>query len=231
MKRTLFALAAVLAGLMAAPAAAQEEPTPAPTNRPPQQVAAEVSYVFDGHASLRAGMKQIYNKKDGTSLYFGEDFAFFHSTCGSAAFCNNVGGHDTDLRLGVQVLPDIFIAAGSGSFAGNGVSLTGLGLGVEKLARGERPFEWTASLFYYPGETGSYACPLKTVPCYATATTTTPEFAVTRYAIGGNVNLQGKPFYVTFGIAGDNGSRTNDPALQPQTFTHNGGYLGLGFRM
>lgn len=228
----LFAMAALLAGLMVAPALAQsDEPTPAPSQRPPQQVGMDVSYVFDGHSSLRAEMKQIYNKKDGTSVYFGEEFGFWHSTCGSAAFCNNVGGHDTDLRLGVQVMPDIFIAAGSGSFAGNGLSLTGLGFGVEKLARGEKPMELTASYFYYPGAVGTYSCPLRTTPCYATPVVTNPEYSVSRYAVGGNYVIQGKPFYVTFGIAGDNATQSNPTTLQPQTFTHNGAYLGLGLRM
>ncbi|MDP9110097.1 MAG: hypothetical protein M3M96_00480, partial [Candidatus Eremiobacteraeota bacterium] len=157
MNRTFFAMATLAVALLAAPAVAQTppspaEPTPGPSSKPSQQVEMSMDYVFDGHASLRAGMKQIYNRKDGGgSVYFGEEFGFFHSTCGSRAFCNNVGGHDSDVRLGFQVAePDIFIAIGSGSFAGNGASFSGLGLGIEKVPRGEKPFEPYGSLFLYP---------------------------------------------------------------------------------
>lgn len=220
--------AALLVGLSVSPALAQSDDQP---KRPAQQVSIEGSYVFDGQSSLRAGMKQIYNKKDGPSVYFGEDFGFFHSTCGSNAFCNNIGGRDSDLRLGVEVMPDTFIALGSGTFAGNGASLTGLGIGLERLARGEKPFEITASLFWYPSENGTYSCPLKTVPCYPFATSTSIEYAVTRYALGGNYAIKDKPLYVTFGFAGDTGTPSVSSAVTPYTFSHSGAYLGLGFRM
>ncbi|MDP9017543.1 MAG: hypothetical protein M3N19_04415, partial [Candidatus Eremiobacteraeota bacterium] len=198
-----------------------------------QQVLADGSYVFDGRSSLRVTMKQIYNRKDGgASVYFGEDYGFFHSTCGSAAFCNNIGGHDTDIRLGVQISEsDIFVAVSSGSFAGNGASLSSIGFGFEKLARGEKPFESTASLFYYPGSSGTYSCPVTTAPCYLTPVGSTLDYKILRYTLGGHMAITGKPFYVNFGIAGDTGSPNVTSTLSPQTFTHSGAYLGLGVKI
>ncbi|GAC1659223.1 MAG: hypothetical protein NVS9B12_12110 [Vulcanimicrobiaceae bacterium] len=236
MTRTFFAMAALFASLLAAPALGQTAPpTPAPdaSSRPAQQVLADGSYVFDGRSSLRFTMKQIYNLKDGTSVYFGEDFAFFHSTCGSSAFCNNVGGRDTDLRLGVQVAaPDIFLAASSGTFNGNGFSVRGLGFGVEKLARGERPLELTASFFYFPATVGTYRCPLAGAACYPAPTTTSPDYRVFKYAVGGHYALGDRPYYLNFGIAADNGSPNSAASsLQPWTFTHTGAYLGLGIKL
>lgn len=229
-------MAALAFALFAAPAVAQTtapaEPTPAPSSRPSQQVEMNVDYVFDGHASLRAGMKQIYNRKDGGgSVYFGEDFGFFHSTCGSRAFCNNVGGHDTDLRLGFQVAePDIFIAIGSGNFAGNGASFSGIGFGIEKVPRGEKPFEPYASLFLYPSASGSYSCPVTTAPCYAGPVGSTTDFRIMRYSLGGHFDLKG-PFFADAGYAGDFGYPNTQSPLSPQTFTHNGLYLGLGLKL
>lgn len=230
LNRMLFALVALALGFAALPAAAQTDANPN-SNRPPQQVSADLNYVFDGHNSLRATMKQIYNRKDGGSIYFGEDIGFFHSTCGGAAFCNNIGGNDTDLRLGLQVAqPDIFLALSDGNFKGNGGSMTGLGIGFEKLARGEHPFEVTASLFYYPSAVGTYVCPTVT-PCYITPSSAQLDFRVTRYALGGHYALSTSPFYLNFGIAGDNGSPSVAGNLTPQSFTHNGAYLGLGLKL
>lgn len=214
---------------------APSEPTPGPSSRPPQQVMMSADYVFDGHASLRAGMRQIYNRKDGTSIYFGEDFAFFHSTCGSRAFCNNVGGHDSDVRLGFQIAePDIFLAIGSGNFAGNGASFSGIGLGVEKVPRGEKPFEPYGSVYLYPSASGSYSCPVTFAACYAFPVSATTDFRIVRYTIGGHMNIKDKPFFIDFGYAGDQGT-PNTPGgagtLNPWTFSHNGLYLGAGLKM
>ena len=238
-------MVALCAGLLAAPAAAQTppaapassapDPTPEPSSRPAQQVTADFNYVFDGRSSLRAEMKQIYNRKDGTSVYFGEDLAFFHSTCGSNAFCSNVGGHDTDLRLGVQIAnPDIFLALSSGNFAGNGASFAGLGFGLEKVARGEAPMELTASLFYFPSATGSYACPVTGPPgfsCFTTPVSAQTDFQIVRYSLGAHYQLGDKPFFVNVGIAGDNGRPNGGNAFQPIYMSHNGAYLGLGIKM
>ena len=239
MNRTFFAMSALCACLLASRAAAQTpaaspqaaEPTPEPSHRPSQQVAADGSYVFDGRSSLRMTMKQIYNRKDGSSVYFGEDFGFFHSACGASAFCNTIGGHDTDLRLGFQVAePDVFLAVSSGNFAGNGGSLSAIGFGVEKLARGEQPMEITASFFYYPSASGTYSCPALAASCFTTPVSPNPEFQIVRYTVGAHYALGAAPFYVNFGVAGDNG-KPNGSQLQPYVFSHNGAYLGLGFKM
>ena len=228
MKRMFFALAAVAATLLAVSPALADAPDK--SKRPGQQVSLDGAYVFDGHASLRAGLKQVYNRKDGTSVYFGEDFGFFHSTCGSNAFCNNIGGHDTILALGVQVAePNIFVALSQGSFAGNGGSLTGIGLGVEKVARNEVPFEVIGSFFYYPSATGTYGCPVTATPCYATPTSTNIEYHVVHYSLGAHYAIGDKPYYLSFGIVGDNGAAIS--ANTPQTLNHNGAYVGFGLHM
>lgn len=230
LKRTLFAIAALAIVALGTPARAQDTaPAPSATPKAPaQQVSIEGAYVFDGKNSTYVGLKQIYNKQDQPSIYFGEEFSFFNSPCDKAAYCTNVGGRGTDLRLGVEIAKDIFFGAGLGSFSGRGFSGSGIGIGVEKLSRGTDPFEWVGSFFYYPSVPGTYACPVPT-GCFAPGVTyNNAEYAAYRYSLGAHYSLSKSPFYVTVGVKGENGTKQG---AFPLDFNHNGAYLGLGFRM
>lgn len=228
MKRTLFAIAALAVVALGAPARAQDTPASDSAKPPAQQVSIEGAYIFDGKNSTYAGLKQIYNKKDQPSIYFGEEFSFFNSPCDKAAYCTNVGGRGTDLRLGVEIAKDIFFGAGLGSFSGRGFSGSSIGLGLEKLSRGTEALEWVGAFYYYPSVSGTYACPVPT-GCFAPGVVyNNAEYQAYRYSLGAHYSLSKSPFYVTVGVKGENGNKVSG---FPLDFNHNGAYLGLGFRM
>jgi len=232
--RTPFVLAVALALLPISPATAQtagETPGAPAAPTPPPSTWADFDYVAS-HNGLMFQLKQIYRGKENRpTLFFGENLAWLHSPCGSAAFCTNGGGTDTDIEIGPALSRgNVFAAVTYGSFRGNGLALQGLGFGLQKLPEGKFPLDWSANVFYWNNAGGTYVCPVTNIACFGPAVyPNNAIYRIYRWQAAGQYALrQGRPWYVNFGITGDTGTRVQAP---PIDFWHAGAFVGLGFKM
>ena len=102
-------------------------------------------------------------------------------------------------------------------------SLTGPGVGLEKLSDFTGGLGWFGSFFYYPNQRGEYTVP--TGPAAGVKFTT--AYQVYKYDLGLNYQFGDTPFYIFGGFSGD---RFTKKQASPSSQTHAGPYLGLGVK-
>jgi len=102
-------------------------------------------------------------------------------------------------------------------------SLTGLGVGAEKLPELRPGLSYYGSAFYYPTASGNFTVASARSP--NNGVTFRQQYAITKLDIGLALVFRNVPVYLYGGFSGDEyRAKTNAPIGQ----THNGPYLGIG---
>ncbi len=131
-----------------------------------------------------------------------------------------------DGRLEYEIFkPHIYVGLGYLQASNNygNPSVTGGGLGLEKLPDFTGGLGWYGSLFYYMNPRGTYTVP--TGPNAGIQYTT--AYQIYKYDLGINYGFGDLPFYVFGGYSGD---KYTHKQASPSDQTHSGLYAGLGVK-
>ncbi len=129
---------------------------------------------------------------------------------------------DADGRFGVKLLePRVFAAASylSKTREVGYPTMSGYGVGLQKLSDYESPLSVYFSLFYYPNLTGQYT-PLGTTGSLGLS------YRMLRYRVGVALAPPTSPVFIDLGVLGDRQTARNSA---PSNETHIAPYLGIGF--
>ena len=132
---------------------------------------------------------------------------------------------DIDARLGIKIAdPRVYIAVGylwrNDNYEGTGSpnQQHGIGFGLEKLPDLDQTFSVYGSAYYFPSVTTSNQN-------LGNGTAGPIQYRVFKYSVGGTLGLGSSPFFLDFGLLGDNGQNVKNA---PANFSHNGLYVGAG---
>jgi len=158
----------------------------------------------------------------------GNPFTTFNTIDGGTATVPQFLGRQSTLdgRLEYQIAkPHVYVGVGyiQGSNNYGDPSVTGGGIGLEKLPDFTGGLGWFASFFYYPNARGQYTVP--TGPNAGLNLTT--AYQIYKYDLGINYEFGDTPFYTYAGFSGD---RFTFKQASPSNETHAGPYLGLGVK-
>ncbi len=139
----------------------------------------------------------------------------------------NAHENDTDVHFGIKLgAPRVYLAVG-GLFKNFGYlgypSLSGIGVGLEKLADLDQTFSIYGSAFYYPSVSGKYTYPTSALLGPLSGSEITLSYSEWKYEIGGTAAFG--PAFFDFGYAGQH---DNAKSNAPSSTSFNSPYAGLG---
>jgi hypothetical protein len=185
------------------------------------------AYLFDPFA-VKVDWRQNQYSTSANSSFAGNPFTQFNTIDGGIALVPQFLARQSTLdgRLEYQIAkPHIYVGLGYIQASNNygNPSVTGGGVGLEKLPDFTGGLGWYGSIFYYMNARGQYT--IQTGPNVGGNFTT--AYQIYKYDLGLNYGFGDTPFYLFGGYSGD---KYTHKQASPSDQTHSGVYAGLGVK-